>query len=555
VCSSDLFGLRRREPLGRMLVRAGVISEQQLRAALAAQRTSGRRLGRVIVEQKLASESAILQAIARHYRISVTSLSDDFAALLAPGAATLRQRLASLRIPIRVKLSIAITFMVCLTLLTLSAATLMRQREWLYALTVRTGTVSLNYVASDAALPLVEDDVPGLNRSIKATSSIEGLAYASIADRSGVIRAHTDTSRIGRPQAPLPAVESTRVEGPVTLVAYRGPGGEHLMNLSRPVVYATRTLGEASVGISLDFVDQRIRRESLTLAAIALLMVAVGIGIAIAIGVGFARPIAQLASASGELVRGSFSHRPQRLRGDEFGDLTAAFNQMSHELWRKLVMARSFGSYVSPEVLEMVLADPEGNLLAGGRREVTVLFADVRGFTAYVEATPPERVVEAINEYFEIATRHIRAHGGYVDKFIGDAVLGVFGAPLAQPDHARRAVAAADAMQRELLAAGADRNPLLARVGIAINSGVAVAGDLGSEAKRQYSVVGDCVNVAWHLVALAAPGRIVASRSTLDAAGGGVEATPLPPARFKGKSETVEVFEIARVHRGPEGAT
>ena len=166
-----------------------------------------------------------------------------------------------------------------------------------------------------------------------------------------------------------------------------------------------------------------------------------GISIAIMIGVGFARPISQLVLATQEIGKGNFQYRVERVRGDEFGDLASAFNYMSRELWKKLVMTKSFGSYVSPEILEMVMAHPDGDLLGGKRMEVTVVFTDIRGFTAYAEANDPERVVEAINEYFEIATRHIQKRGGYVDKFIGDAVLGVFGVP-AGPARPRAAGAA-----------------------------------------------------------------------------------------------------------------
>jgi adenylate cyclase len=199
----------------------------------------------------------------------------------------------------------------------------------------------------------------------------------------------------------------------------------------------------------------------------------------------------------------------------------------------------------------MVLAHPGGDLLGGRRMDVTVVFTDIRGFTAFAEATAPERVVEAINEYFEIATRHLHDQGGYVDKFIGDAVLGVFGAPIARPDHAARALRASVAMQRELLAHDAQRNPLLARVGIGINSGVAVAGDLGSEVKRQYSVIGDCVNVASRLNALAVGGKIIISRSTREAAGEAVDVAALPPAKVKGKAEPIEVFEVTGLRASP----
>jgi adenylate cyclase len=551
----ERLGLGRREPLGRMLVRAKVISDDQLRKALDIQRSTKKQLGMIIVEEKFASEYNVLQAIAKYYRVSATALSDDFAALLEPRVTSWRDKLAHLRIPIGIKLSIAITFMIWLTILTLSIVMLARQRDRLYAQTMRTGTVSLNYFTNDAALPLLEDDILRLNSLIKDSTSGEGLVYATIVDRAGVIKAHTDTSRIGSIAPARPAGEESRTEGATTSVTYRGPNGEHLMNLSRPVTYSGKTLGEANVGISLDFIDGQIRRESLTIIVLSLFIVLLGISIAIMIGVGFARPISQLVLATQEIGKGNFQYRVERVRGDEFGDLASAFNYMSRELWKKLVMTKSFGSYVSPEILEMVLAHPEGDLLGGKRMEVTVVFTDIRGFTAYAEANPPERVVEHINAYFEIATRHIHKQGGYVDKFIGDAVLGVFGAPLAQPDHALRALRASVAMQRELLAQDATANPLLAKVGIGINSGVAISGDLGSEVKRQYSVIGDCVNVASRLNAFAAGGKTIISRSTREAAGTLVEVLALPPVKVKGKTDPIEIFEVLGVKETPSPAS
>ena len=550
----ERFGLGRREPLGRMLVRAKVISEEQLKQALEIQRSTSEQLGLIIVEQKFATEYNVLQAIAKYYRISATALTDDFATLLESRKTSWGDKLAHLRIPIGVKLSIAITFMIWLTILTLSIVILARQRERLYAQTMRTGTVSLNYFANDAALPLLEDDTLRLNSLIKDSASVEGLVYASIVDRAGVIKAHTDTSRIGSSATALPMAEQSHTEGITTSVTYRGSDGAHLMNLARPVAYSGRSLGEANVGISLDFIDEQIRRESLTIIVLSLFIVLLGISISIMIGVGFARPISQLVLATQEIGRGNFRYRVERVRGDEFGDLASAFNYMSRELWKKLVMTKSFGSYVSPEILEMIMAHPDGDLLGGKRMEVTIVFTDIRGFTAYAENTDPERVVEAINEYFEIATRHIQKRGGYVDKFIGDAVLGVFGVPIAQPDHALRAVQASIAMQRELLAQDPTRNPLLAKVGIGINSGVAVAGDLGSEVKRQYSVIGDCVNVASRINALAVGGKTIISRSTREAAGDLVEAVALPPAKVKGKTEPIEIFEVTGVKEDPAAA-
>jgi adenylate cyclase len=218
---------------------------------------------------------------------------------------------------------------------------------------------------------------------------------------------------------------------------------------------------------------------------------------------------------------------------------------MAKELWKKLMIQQSFGRYVSPEVLDMILSHPEESWLKGTRNEATILFTDVRGFTPYSEAKKPEEVVEDLNEYFWIATECILKYGGYVDKFIGDAVLGVFGVPIAQADHAERAVKATVEMQRALQErAGQSNNILLSRVGIGINSGVVVSGTLGSQVKMEYTVIGDSVNTASRLNGLAGPGEIIISKSVYELTKHLVSTKALPPQPIKGKSEMVEVFQV-----------
>jgi adenylate cyclase len=139
----------------------------------------------------------------------------------------------------------------------------------------------------------------------------------------------------------------------------------------------------------------------------------------------------------------------------------------------------------------------------------------------------------------------ILKYGGYVDKFMGDAVLGVFGVPVFHHDHAERAVKAAVAMQKELLERGKDnRNPFLSRIGIGISSGVVVSGNIGSQVKMEYTVIGDSVNVASRLNRLAGPGEIIVSANIYELAKNIVSVKSLPPQKIKGKSEPVEVFQI-----------
>ena len=460
---------------------------------------------------------------------------------------SIKDTLSYLRIPIRVKLSIAITFIIWLTILILSLVILARQREQLYLQTVQTGKVSLNYFANNANIPLLNDDVLRLNQLIKEAASVEGLLYAIIIDRQQIVKAHTDLNMVGKTLQPFDNVNEVKRDGNISYFKYTLPSGSHILNVSRPITFKDKELGRVHVGISLDFINNLIRKESISILIMSLLIVVLGILIAILLGINFSRPISKLVLATKEIGKGNYQYRIDMIRKDEFGDLATSFNYMAEELWKKLLIQESFGRYVSPEVLDMILSHPEQSWLKGRRAEATILFTDIRGFTAYSETTKPEEVVETLNEYFAIATKYILEYGGYVDKFIGDAVLGVFGVPIPRADHAERAVKAAIAMQKELQQQ-AGKNPLLSRIGIGINSGVVVSGNLGSQVKMEYTVIGDSVNVASRLKQIAGPGEIIISKSIYELMKHMISVKDLPPQKVKGKSELVETFQVLNLN-------
>ena len=449
------------------------------------------------------------------------------------------------RLPIHVKLSIAIIFVIWLTIIILSFQILARQREQLYLQAVKTGKVTLNYFSNNASIPLLKDDLLTLNILIRETTSVEGFLYAVIVDRQQVIKADTDRSRIGTTLQNVAKKEGLKKDQNIEYFDYRLPSGTHALDLSRPIMLQDKALGTVHVGMSLDFINALIRKETKSIVILSLFIILLGIAIAIVLGIQFSRPISKLVLATREIGKGNFQYRIDMTRKDEFGDLATAFNYMAKELWNKLMIQKSFGRYVSSEVLDMILAHPEDSWLKGTRNEATVLFTDVRGFTAYSETKNPEEVVEDLNEYFGIATQYILEHGGYVDKFIGDAVLGVFGVPVAHADHAERAVKAMVALQAELKKrAGQNHNLLLSRIGISINSGTVVSGTLGSQVKMEYTVIGDSVNTASRLNGLAGPSEIIISRSVYESVKDVVSAEPLPPQVVKGKTGVVEAFRV-----------
>jgi adenylate cyclase len=209
----------------------------------------------------------------------------------------------------------------------------------------------------------------------------------------------------------------------------------------------------------------------------------------------------------------------------------------------------TFGKYVTREIRDEILAGRVG--LEGEQREVTILFADLRDFTPWVEATEPREVVRELNRYFGEMEAAVREHGGLVLQFIGDEIEAVFGAPIPAADHARRAVRAALDMRAALerfnaarMAAG--KPPL--RHGIGVHTGTVLAGSIGGADRLSYALVGDAVNLASRIQDLtkAAGTDILISATTIAALDGTVAVTPLPAVKVKGRSDEVEVFAVVR---------
>lgn len=212
-----------------------------------------------------------------------------------------------------------------------------------------------------------------------------------------------------------------------------------------------------------------------------------------------------------------------------------------------------FGRYVSGEVMEKILASGKPPDLGGEAFTVTVLFADIRNFTTMSESLRPHEVVEMLNTYFSRACEPILEQGGMVDKFVGDAVMAVFGAPHPQPDHARRALKAALAMaaaakgfQDWMAARFAGQNIPEFRIGIGLHTGETVVGNIGTPKRFEFTAIGDTVNTASRLEGLTKElgWQIVASEATIKAAGPEVVTGGREELRVKGRQEPVVVLEV-----------
>lgn len=194
---------------------------------------------------------------------------------------------------------------------------------------------------------------------------------------------------------------------------------------------------------------------------------------------------------------------------------------------------------------------------AGDRRVVTVLFTDVSGFTAMSEKLDPQQVTEIVNQFFEVLTEPIYRFGGVVDKYIGDAIMALFGAPIAHEDDPERAVHAAFEMQEAARAFAAkleERTGITLKVRIGIHTGLVVAGAVGGEQKRDYTVMGETVNLAQSMEAAARPGKALVSHETYRLASNAFEFQPMPAVTIKGRSAPVEAHEVvAPRHKAETG--
>jgi adenylate cyclase len=258
-------------------------------------------------------------------------------------------------------------------------------------------------------------------------------------------------------------------------------------------------------------------------------------------------PIAEIAGSARAVGRGEFSISVPVRSNDEIGALAGSFNRMVAGLREREYIRETFGRVVAPEVRDHILESGGG--LRGSRATATVLFFDIQGYTGALEGMDAEAAVSWLNRVFAVCSHHVSGHGGTIDKFIGDAVLAVFGVPRPTPDAAARAVAAARAIRDGLAELsgrlGGEGLPPVG-FGIGVHSGTVVAGTIGSPERMEYTVIGDTVNVAARIEGMTRTldRTILLSEATVRAANaandGRIE--PMGTHQLRGRRESIALF-------------
>lgn len=364
----------------------------------------------------------------------------------------------------------------------------------------------------------------------------------------------------GKYDAMLP-VESTLPESDAKLAALSSSdegdrtvetGGDSYLTIYRPLPLITA--GHAAIALQQSLkselepdlpLERFLRYLSLVLLAAAALL-------AVRIARNLSEPLRELAAHTDVIAHGNYNIRLDLDRSDEIGQLATSFNRMSEGLAERDQVRDLLDKNLSPEIAAQLLTD--GGALGGEELEVTILFVDLRSFTRLSETMAPREVLALLNRYFDRMSVIVEIYLGVVDKYMGDAIMALFGAPVAHPNHADSAMLAALEMKSALARFNAElatESRAKLAFGIGINTSKIIAGNIGSSRRLNYSVIGDGVNVAARLQDLTRMSQyradILVSASTLKAARRQYRVRPLGAAPVRGRDEPVEIFALEGV--------
>lgn len=346
-----------------------------------------------------------------------------------------------------------------------------------------------------------------------------------------------------------PMIDAARATAPVYLTV----DGRRLALVSTPLPSSIPVAAVIAVPLADVLAPfQRIRRVELLAAAAALLLALV---LGAALSTQLTAPIRTLVDATERVRRGDYAFTVEVPHQDELGSLAGAFNQMTEGLLQKERYRSVLDKVVSPDVADQLL---KGDLALGGEtREITTMFADVRAFTTLTEHHEPEQVIGMLNEWLELAAAVIADEGGIVDKYVGDQVMAVWGAPIADDAHALHAVRAAVRLRAVTDSLGRTRQlrgdtPF--EIGVGVNTGPAVAGNMGSSRRLNYTVLGASVNAASRLCSEAGPGEVLIGERTFEQVSAHVIATRQPSRLSKGFSSAVTPYLVIGLVSDTEGS-
>ncbi|MBN2040734.1 MAG: HAMP domain-containing protein [Spirochaetes bacterium] len=385
-----------------------------------------------------------------------------------------------------------------------------------------------------------------LDRFLEAFQS-SGITKMFMVDSKGDILAHPDSAIIlgGGNYLELPIVKSMiKSTLPNGFQRYKDETGlYHLGSFNKIGIGGSGVIATVAENIAYQEVYNQQRRN----IYLTIVVLTVAVLIIFFFGKTLTTPIVRLLGATKKIKNGDYNVKIRPAFKDEIGELTYAFIEMGQGLEEREKIKTAFGKFVNPELAEMVTKNEVK--LGGERKTVAILFSDIRSFTSISEKLQPEEVVEFLNEYMTIMVECIDRTGGVVDKFIGDAIMAEWGIPASRGNDTENAINAALMMRKVLLEfnkdRGGDKKPVI-RIGIGINTGAVLAGQIGSEDRMEYTVIGDAVNLASRIEALNKPfgTDVLISEDTYNLVKDLYTVEKMSPIRVKGKEEPQQIFAV-----------
>ena len=457
-----------------------------------------------------------------------------------------------LRIPIFVKLAALSTLLTLLVISSTNFFVIKKQREQFLDQLMNLGESMVHILASYVPDKILGEEELAVFQLLNDIAKHNQVLYVLVTDKDNNVMAHTDLEEVGKPYSAPKRITQLRNDDEISMFTTLS-NGEEILYVKSPLTFRGVKLGEVSIAISQREIQENIRKSVIYTTVMGVVITILGVFMSLGLSMYFSRPIRKLVDRTRDLGRGDFSKRVEINRNDELGDLGIAFNKMAEDLELKEKIRDSFGRYVTPEIVDLVLESPDNKWMKGYRLDVTVLFVDIRGFTTLSEDKEPEEIVELLNEYFSDVTDVVITYGGHLNKFVGDEAMAIFGAPMPDPDHAESAVRAALDIQRAI----AEGNLKEGRkskisVGVGINSGETVAGNLGSDKRMEYTVIGDNVNVASRLTSIAKAGEILISDRTYERISRKerFNVEERGKVSVKGRKEEINILNVRSLNRG-----
>ncbi len=446
------------------------------------------------------------------------------------------QRYENSSLPLGLKWSVSIAALIVTAMGILGFYLIQQQEAGFRSQAYDFSQVIVDQLVRVAGEPLMAGDTLTMQALVQRHAQSPLILGAALHDAQGAMLVEAGVS---------PPRAGGRSSAGITIDSWDWDNGEYkAVSYFSPVVYQDVTAGYLTVSIDRSPLEKDLRETLHFLMVSTLTMIAIGVVLASLLAYRLSRPIQRLARAGEALGAG----RPLGIadRRDEIGQVLESFQHLAEGYQRKNEVEAALSRYVSPQVAQRVLEGGMQGDLGGKRVNGSVLFCDIVGFTQLSEAREPAEVASLLNDYFGYFALAAESCGGTVDKFIGDAIMIVFGVPNEDPLHALHAITCGMLIQGLTHRINAIRHrhhqpTVMLRVGI--SSGPMLAGNLGSPARMQYTVVGDTVNVAARLCSMADPGGVLVTEAMM-ATGHPGEAGHYHhqgPAQLRGRKGNVRV--------------